>query len=247
MKKGYIPRDQRKKILLLSDDIRTHSGIGTMSKEIVLNTAHHFNWVNLGGAVNHPDKGKGFNLSDECNKLTGLSDSDIKVFATDGYGNAPLLRSVIKQEKPDVILHFTDPRYWIWLYRMENEIRQKIPMAFYTIWDDVPYPFYNRDFYRSDDMHLCISKQTKNILKNVLRDHPKEDWAIKYVPHGIDEKKFYPIVNDLEFEVWKEKTLDKEEYDFVVLHNSRNIRRKNQSDIILAWKTFLDQLPIEKA
>ena len=247
MKKGYIPRDQRKKILLLSDDIRTHSGIGTMSKEIVLNTAHHFNWVNLGGAVNHPDKGKGFNLSDECNKLTGLSDSDIKVFATDGYGNAPLLRSVIKQEKPDVILHFTDPRYWIWLYRMENEIRQKIPMAFYTIWDDVPYPFYNRDFYRSDDMHLCISKQTKNIVKNVLRDHPKEDWAIKYVPHGIDEKKFYPIVNDLEFEVWKEKLLSNEEYNFIVFWNSRNIRRKNAPDIILAWRTFLDQLPKEEA
>ena len=54
MKKGYIPKDKRKKILLLSDDIRTQSGIGTMSREIVLKTAHHFNWVNLGGAVKHP-------------------------------------------------------------------------------------------------------------------------------------------------------------------------------------------------
>jgi hypothetical protein len=45
MKKGYIPKDKRKTILLLGDDIRTHSGIGTMSKEIVLNTAHHYNWV----------------------------------------------------------------------------------------------------------------------------------------------------------------------------------------------------------
>ena len=59
MKKGYIPKDKRKKILLLSDDIRTQSGIGTMSREIVLKTAHHFNWVNLGGAVKHPDNGKG--------------------------------------------------------------------------------------------------------------------------------------------------------------------------------------------
>ena len=32
-----------------------------------------------------------------------------------------------------------------------------------------------------------------------------------------------------------------------MLWNSRNIRRKNQSDIILAWRTFLDQLPVEKA
>ena len=34
-KKGYIPKDKRKKILLLSDDIRVTSGVGTMSREIV--------------------------------------------------------------------------------------------------------------------------------------------------------------------------------------------------------------------
>ena len=68
MKKGYIPKDKRKKIILLSDDIRTHSGVGTMAREIVQNTAHHFNWVNLGGAVKHPEKGKGFDLSHEINK-----------------------------------------------------------------------------------------------------------------------------------------------------------------------------------
>jgi len=130
---------------------------------------------------------------------------------------------------------------------MENEIRQKIPMVFYTIWDDIPYPMYNREFYRSDDMLLGISKQSVNIVKNVLKDHPKEDWAVKYLPHGIDEKKFFPIINDLEFEVWKEKFLEGEECNFVVLWNSRNIRRKNPSDIILSWRTFLNQLPEEQA
>ena len=39
MKKGYIPKDQRKKILLLSDDIRTQSGVGHMAQEIVNNTS----------------------------------------------------------------------------------------------------------------------------------------------------------------------------------------------------------------
>ena len=247
MKKGYIPQDKRKTILLLSDDIRTHSGIGNMSKEIVINTAHRYNWFNIGAAVNHPEAGKAFNVSDEINKLTGLKDSNVRVFVSNGYGDARLLRSVLDQVKPDAILHFTDPRYWIWLYRLENEIRQKIPMIFYTIWDDVPYPMYNKNYYRSDDMLLCISKQTKNIVKNVLRDHPKPDWAIKYVPHGINDKMFYPIVNDLKYETWKENFLDKKEYDFVVLWNSRNIRRKNCPDIILAWRTFLDQLPEEKA
>ena len=247
MKKGYIPRDQRKKILLLSDDIRTHSGVGTMSREIVINTAHHFNWVNLGGAIKHPNKGQGFNLSDEVNKEAKINDSDVKVICADGYGDAEMLRNIINQENPDAILHFTDPRYWQWLYQMENEIRKKIPMVFYTIWDDLPYPMWNKNFYRSDDMLLCISKQTKNIVKNVLKDHPKPDWAVQYVPHGIDENKFYPITNDPKFEEYKKNMLGDEKYDFIVLHTSRNIRRKNQSDIILSWKTFLDHLPKEKA
>ena len=246
MKEGYIPKDQRKKLLMLSDDIRTHSGVGNMAKEIVLNSAHHFNWVNLGGALKHPEAGQGFDISEEVNKMTGLTDSSVKVVASKGYGDPSMLRGIIKQENPDALVHFTDPRYWIWMYQMENEIRQHCPLIFYTIWDDLPYPMWNREFYRSDDMLLCISKQTKNLVENVLRDFPKPG-HIQYVPHGIDEKKFYPIINDFEFEAFKEKILDKKEYDFVVLWNSRNIRRKNASDIILAWRLFLDQLPDEKA
>ena len=220
-KEGYIPKEKRKKIFMLSDDIRTHSGVGGMAKEIILNTAHHFNWVNLGGAVKHPNAGQGFDISSDVNLETGLTDSDVKVIACDGYGDASLLRHMIKQEKPDAIIHFTDPRYWVWLYQMENEIRQHCPLIFYTIWDDLPYPMWNREFYRSDDMLLCISKQTKNLVENVLRDHPKPE-CIQYVPHGIDEKKYFPIVNDFEFEAFKEKILE-EDRDFVVLHVSRNI------------------------
>jgi glycosyltransferase involved in cell wall biosynthesis len=242
---GYIPKDQRKTILMLSDDIRTQSGVGGMAREIVLNTAHQFNWVNLGGAVKHPESGKGFDLSHEVNNLRHMPDSSVKVIACDGYGNQDLLRQMIANEKPDAIVHFTDPRYWVWLYQMENEIRQKCPLIFYTIWDDLPYPMWNREFYRSDDMLLCISKQTKNLVENVLRDHPKPG-KIQYVPHGIDEKKYFPVVNNFEFESFKERILEGER-DFVILHVSRNIRRKNQSDIILAWRTFLDQLPVEKA
>jgi glycosyltransferase involved in cell wall biosynthesis len=247
MKEGYIPGDQRKKILMLSDDIRTHSGVGCQARNIILNSSHRFNWVNLGGAVKHPDAGKGFDLSQDVNKETGLTDSNVKVIAADGYGDPTLLRQILQTEKPDAIVHFTDPRYWIWMYQMENEIRQQCPLIFYTIWDDLPYPMWNRNFYRSDDMLLCISKQTKNIVENVLRDHKKPDWAVKYVPHGINPEKFFPIINDLEFEVWKEKFLEGEEYDFVVMWNSRNIRRKNASDLILSWRTFLDQLPVEQA
>ena len=54
-----------------------------------------------------------------------------------------VLRDVIRMEKPDAILHFTDPRFWIWLYNMEHEIRQDIPIMYYNIWDDIPDPLYN--------------------------------------------------------------------------------------------------------
>ena len=247
MKEGYIPKTQRKKILMLSDDIRTRSGVGNMAREIVANTAHRYAWLNVGGAINHPDEGKGFDLSIEINKSMGLTDSDVRVLSVKGYGNPQLLRSIISQEKPDAIVHFTDPRYWTWMYEMENEIRQQCPLIFYTIWDDLPYPMWNREFYRSDDMLLCISKQTKNIVENVLRDHKKPDWAIDYFPHGIDEKLFFPIINDFEYESYKEKILGEDKYDFIVFWNSRNIRRKNPNDLILSWRTFLDQLPKEKA
>jgi hypothetical protein len=48
----YFPKEQRKKILLISDDIRVHSGVATVAREIVVHTAQHFNWVNIGGSLN---------------------------------------------------------------------------------------------------------------------------------------------------------------------------------------------------
>ncbi len=71
-KENYIPKDQRKKILLLCDDIRVHSGIATVARETVLNTSHHFNWVNIAAAINHPDVGK--KLDKEQEKVKVLTD-----------------------------------------------------------------------------------------------------------------------------------------------------------------------------
>ncbi len=60
---AYLPPDKRKKIMLITDDIRVHSGVANIGKEIVIHTAQHFNWVNLGGAIQHPDAGKRFDLT----------------------------------------------------------------------------------------------------------------------------------------------------------------------------------------
>ena len=161
---------KKKKILLLCDDLRMHSGIATMAREFVVGTAHIFDWVQLGAAINHPDKGKIFDLSQEVNKQRGITDASVKVYPWSGYGDQEILRELLNVERPDAILHFTDPRFWDWLYKMEHEVRQIMPIMYYNIWDDLPTPMYNQPYYESCDLLMCISKQTYGIVNEVLAD-----------------------------------------------------------------------------
>jgi len=246
----YVKKEDRKKILLLCDDIRMHSGIATMAREIVVGTAHHFNWLNVGAAINHPEAGKGIDISAEVNSFAGLDDASVRVLPYNGYGDAMLIRSLIQQEKPDAIFIFTDPRYWVWLFEIEREIRNLIPIHYLNIWDDYPAPLYNKPYYESCDLLMAISKQTKNINEIVLGESAK-DKIIKYVPHGINDKHFFPIRQGHEnFELLQEfrkKMFGEKEIDFVVLFNSRNIRRKSPGDVILSYKLFCDMIGEEKS
>jgi len=249
-KQGYIPKEQRKRILLLCDDIRLHSGIATMGKEFVIGTAHHYNWVNLGGAINHPEQGQRFDLSPATNELNGIEDADVQVMPISGYGNPDLIRQIIKHEKIDAILLFTDPRYWVWLFQIENEIRKKIPIMYLNIWDNYPAPKYNESYYESCDCLMGISKQTVNINKLVLGDKAKNK-VIGYVPHGINHERFFKI--DANHEKFKDLLLYKKElfgnktYKYVVFYNARNIRRKSVPDLIAGYKVFCDNIGPEKS
>ena len=246
----YVKKEDRKKILLLCDDIRMHSGIATMAREVVVGTAHHFNWLNVAAAIQHPEAGKGLDISQEVNKFAGIEDAWVRVLPNNGYGDAMLIRALIQQEKPDAIFIFTDPRYWTWLFEIEREIRNEIPLFYLNIWDDYPTPLYNKAYYESCDLLMAISKQTKNINEIVLGDLAK-DKVISYVPHGINEEHFFPIKQGHEnFELLQEfkKTMFKDkEIDFVVLFNSRNIRRKSPGDVILSYRMFCDMIGEEKA
>ncbi len=251
MRDNWLPREQRKTILFLSDDMRVPSGIGTMSKEIVEGTCHYYNWVQVGAAIQHPDAGQRIDMSQAIAEKTGVQDPSVIIYPTNGYGNQFVIRQMMEMHHPSAILHFTDPRYWIWLYEMENEIREHIPLFFYTIWDDLPYPMYNELYYRSCDWFGCISKQTYNIVKQVrAKNDPVEPWQLSYVPHGINPEKFYPITEDdpewENFQQFKREAFDGKEYDFIILYNSRNIRRKMTSDIIYSVQKFVEQLPPEK-
>ena len=242
----------KRKILIMSDDLRMSSGVGTMSREIVLGTLQHYDWVQIGGAIKHPEDGKIVDMNDAVRQDLGIKDANLKIYPVSGYGNEEIVRYMLVHEKVDAILHYTDPRFWGWLYQMEHEVRQNVPIFYYNIWDDLPYPMWNEPFYESCDLIMNISKQTVNIVDNVRQNLPTNDWNNTYIPHGINEKNFYPIT-ELDIKEWgdllnfKRNMTEGKDYDFIVFWNNRNIRRKLPGDVILAYKTFCDMLPKEQS
>ena len=247
MKEGYIKKEDRKKILLLTDDIRVHSGVANVGREIVTHTSHRYNWIQMAGAIRHPEKGKPVDLSEAINKDSGNKDSSVVLFPVDAYGDPKTLREIIKHEKPDALFLITDPRYFEWLFQIENEIRSQIPIAYLNIWDDLPAPMYNREFYDSCDALFGISKQTVNINKLVLGKEKCKDKVIKYIPHGLNNQTFRPLADDDSgLKETRDKINNGAEVDFTLFFNSRNIRRKCIPDTILAWKLFTETLTNEE-
>ena len=263
----------KKRILLLSDDLRMNSGVATMSRELVLSTVHKYDWVQLGGAITHPEKGHVFDLSQSTNELKKMTDAYIKIYPTDGYGNENTLHQIIAMERPHAILHFTDPRFWGWLYAMEKQIRSSMPLTYLNIWDDIPYPMYNRPFYESCDALFSISKQTMNINKWVLGPKncmhidgefdedgnliPIKSTAprlmngrtlLQYCPHGIDSEVFRPLDKDDKALIdFRNHIFQNKNYKFVIFYNSRNVQRKRTSNIMLAFRQFCENISPEEA
>lgn len=244
---NYTPVEQRKKILLLCDDIRVPSGIGTMAREIVVNTAHKYNWLNLGAGINHPEVGKYLDLSQEVNKYAHITDSWVKVIPYNGYGDSTIIRQLLANEKLDAIMIFTDPRYWVWLFELEREIRTRIPIMYLNIWDNFPAPLFNKPYYQSVDLLMAISKQTKLINEEVLGSD-KTDQIIEYVPHGVNPKQFYPIKKtNKELKNFRDNLFGDKKIEFLTFFNSRNIRRKSVTDLVLAYRYFCDNIGPDKA
>jgi glycosyltransferase involved in cell wall biosynthesis len=241
----------KKKILLLSDDLRLTSGIATVSRDMVIGTAKEFDWIQVGAAINHPEKGKVLDLSEDLKKNHGIENASVKIYCNDGYGDPFLIRRLIDIEKPDAILHFTDPRFWGWLYDMEHEIRQKMPLMYLNIWDgagligDTPTdPMWNKEAYSSCDSLMAISKQTYGLNHRILTRFGEntENNRITYIPHGINTDVFTPInethihSDALKFENTRLRGDNKNK--FIVMWNNRNIHRKHPGDVVLSYKHF---------
>jgi glycosyltransferase involved in cell wall biosynthesis len=220
------------KIFTISDHPLSPSGVGTQTKYMIegmLKTGK-YQFVSFGGAVKHPNH--------DPQHLEEWGEDWI-IWPVDGYGNPDMVRAMINQQKPDILWFMTDPRFYGWLWNIENEIRANVPMVYYHVWDNYPYPTYNRKFYLSNDHVACISKLTHDIVETVA---PEVDSS--YIPHAVDGEIFKPQEKD-DILKWKQqKNLDNK---FVCFWNSRNARRKQSGTLIWWFKDFLDKVGHENA
>lgn len=235
---------QKKKILVLSDHPLTPSGVGTQTKymiEALLKTGR-YSFVCLGGAMKHQ--------SYQPQKVEPYGD-DWRIFPVDGYGNHEIIRSILQKERPDVLWFMTDPRFYTWLWEIENEIRACVPMVYYHVWDNFPAPHYNAEFYNSTDEIVCISKVTHDIVKEV-----SPDVSSRYLPHAVNSNVFYKYKTDeLKQQVKDTRTKltvessrkFKNKEKTIFFWNNRNARRKQSGTLIWWFKSFLDHVGHDKA
>ena len=77
---------------------------------------------------------------------------DFVIKPVDGFGNHDIIRNILISERPDAVLLFTDPRQFMWLWEIEDEIHQFCPIAYWHVWDNDPYPAFNTVWYQSTDL-----------------------------------------------------------------------------------------------
>lgn len=72
---------------------------------------------------------------------------------------------------------------------------------------------------------------------------------LHYCPHGINPAQYYTVTDEggLKRVAGLKKHLLKQDYKFVMLYNNRNIRRKQTSTILMAWRAFCDNLTPQEA
>lgn len=217
------------KILTLSDHPLSPSGVGTQTKyvcEALLNTGR-YSILSLGGAIKH---------NDYTPKAVEPYGDDWRIIPVDGYGSQEMIRSVLRTEKPDVLWFMTDPRFWGWLWQIENEVRPLCPIVYYHVWDNYPTPMYNRNYYISNDAVATISKVTDNIVAEAAPEVMR-----KYIPHAVDDKIFFPSSLEKIEQFKKESLPDSDQEKVIFFWNNRNARRKQSGTLIFWFKEWLDK------
>ena len=216
------------KILMLSDHALSTSGVGCQSRFLIEGLVKKGHWSvrQLGAAIKH------------ANYDVVPVSPDFMIKPIDGFGDRETILSLLASEKPDVVLLFTDPRFFIWFYEMEDEIRQVCPVAYWHVWDNYPYPEFNAAIYEATDLINCHSHMTYTMLN----DHFPE--KTNFIPHALPKEIFYPL-SESEISRHKAQILGHRKDTFTVFWANRNARRKRPGDLVLAWKKFMSMLSKE--
>ena len=221
--------EEKKKIFVISDHPLAPSGVGTQTKYFIeaLLATGRYKFVCLGGAVKHNNY--------EPQKIDPWGD-DFIVYPVKGYGSQEMVRSALFNENPDVIWFMTDPRFYQWLWSMDNEIRVHCPMIYYHVWDNYPLPMYNKKYYESNDVIASISKVTHDIVNNVAPDVENH-----YLPHAVDSNVFVQLADD-EIEDLKQKQYGEDADRLTFFWNNRNARRKMSGSLIYWFNEFAEEV-----
>ena len=221
------------KVFVIADHPYSPSGVGLQTRYMIepLLKSGEFSFVCFGGAIKHQD----YNPQ----KFDEWGD-DLIVYPVDGYGSQESVRSIIRTEKPDMLWFMTDPRFFPWLWEIEDEIRSLIPMVYYHVWYNYPYPFYNKTWYDSTDVVACISKVTHDIVETV-----SPEVESLYFPHAVDSNFFKPLEENEILELREQSNIDKDK--FIVFWNNRNARRKHPATLIHWFNDFLNKVGRDKA
>jgi len=202
------------------------SGVGTQARWLIhgLVSTGKYSFRCFGGAVKHD------------NYESTVVNQDFIIKPTDGFGDRNLLRQTLVQLRPDALLLFTDPRFFIWVWEMADEIRQICPITYWHLWDNDPWPDFNKVLYESTDLINCINWPTYKMIKEHFPD------KTNYIPHAVPKDLYAPLSDDVVKSFRKKLVGAEKQDDFIVGYVSRNARRKMPSDIIVSWKIFLDEL-----
>ena len=218
------------KVLVLSDHALSTSGVGTQTRHLLTGLIKKGCWSfrQFGAALKHSDY------------RTVVVNDDFIIKPIDGFGNPDMLRVALATEKPDLLFIFTDPRFFNWLFEMEDEIHQVCPIVWWHVWDNYPYPEFNDSYYEATDLLNCHSHMTYKMIKD--RYPEKTNW----IPHSLPDNLFYPL-SDNQIKNYKSQLLGKEREDhFVGIWVNRNAKRKRPNDVLESWSLFLKELKKKK-
>lgn len=223
---------EKTKVVIVSDDIRFPSGVSNISKQIILGSVDKYDWVQISAQHSHRDNNSVIDISESVQKITNVDDAYARLYCTTGYGDYATFNKVLNNESPDILLHMSDPHYFSWIYEYEYEIRKRIPIGYYHVWDNDPLPTFNKSIYQSCDSIASISKLTYDMVNQVT------DYSVpnEYIPHGVDVNVFKKLDTN-QSNKCKQNILDNG-CNFVVFCNNRNLKRKQLLNLLESYEVF---------